>query len=105
MFAFVRRDETGNEVLVVSNFTPVPRENYRIGVEHAGHYQEIMNTDSYYYHGSNFGNQGGVDSQSVGSHGCQYSIEIAVPPLATLYLQLAPQPAPSSEAVSDAKTR
>ena len=105
VFAFVRRDETGNEVLVVSNFTPVPRDNYRIGVEHAGHYQEIMNTDSYYYHGSNFGNQGGVDSQSVGSHGCQYSIEIAVPPLATLYLQLAPKPAPSSEAVSDAKTR
>ncbi|MDN6774097.1 MAG: alpha amylase C-terminal domain-containing protein, partial [Enterobacterales bacterium] len=69
------------------------------------HYQEIMNTDSYYYHGSNVGNQGGVDSQSVGSHGCPHSIEIAVPPLATLYLQLVPQPASPSEAVSDAKTR
>ncbi|MEG1655625.1 MAG: alpha amylase C-terminal domain-containing protein, partial [Hafnia sp.] len=102
VFAFVRRDEVGNEVLVVSNFTPVPRSYYRIGVEYAGHYSEILNTDSFYYHGSNSGNQGGIDSQPVGSHGCEHSIELTVPPLATLYLQLTP---PLQEELIDAETR
>ncbi|MBW7981231.1 1,4-alpha-glucan branching protein GlgB [Enterobacillus tribolii] len=90
VFAFVRRDEEGNEVLVVSNFTPVPRHHYRIGVEHPGSYSEILNTDSHYYHGSNMGNQGGIESQPIGSHQCPHSIELTVPPLCTLYLKREP---------------
>ncbi|MGY0157743.1 1,4-alpha-glucan branching protein GlgB [Edwardsiella tarda] len=88
VFAFVRRDDLGNEILVVSNFTPVPRHHYRLGVDLPGRYCEILNTDSSHYHGSNSGNQGGVVSEAIGSHGCEYSLQLTLPPLSTLYLCL-----------------
>ncbi|PWC16502.1 1,4-alpha-glucan branching enzyme [Brenneria roseae subsp. roseae] len=86
VFAFVRRDEQGNEVLVVSNFTPVPRYAYRIGINQPGRWREIINTDSGYYHGSNLGNEGPVDSENIGSHQRPQSLVLTIPPLATLYL-------------------
>lgn len=63
MFAFERRSSNGERIIVVSNFTPVPRHNYRIGVNVAGKYEEILNTDSMYYEGSNVGNFGCVASE------------------------------------------
>ncbi|MEE2268145.1 alpha amylase C-terminal domain-containing protein, partial [Klebsiella pneumoniae] len=48
VFAFARRDEHGNEIIVVSNFTPVPRYDYRIGVGRPGRYHEVLNTDSHF---------------------------------------------------------
>ncbi len=87
VFAFVRRDTHNHEILVVSNFTPVPRENYRIGVHQSGCYQEIINTDSHYYRGSNVGNQSAISTQQIAAHGKNHSLNITLPPLATLYLK------------------
>ncbi|HHQ6580994.1 TPA: 1,4-alpha-glucan branching protein GlgB [Serratia fonticola] len=87
VFAFARYDSQGNELIAISNFTPVPRPHYRIGIARAGEYQEILNTDSHHYHGSNAGNQGRVISQPIGSHGREHSISVMVPPLATVYLR------------------
>lgn len=87
IFAFARRDESGNEVIVVSNFTPVPRQDYRIGVDRPGRYQEILNTDSQYYCGSNVGNQGEVQTERHPSHHREHSISLVIPPLATIYLR------------------
>ncbi|MGQ0286098.1 1,4-alpha-glucan branching protein GlgB [Pasteurellaceae bacterium 22721_9_1] len=87
VFAFERCDSNGERIIVVSNFTPVPRENYRIGVNAEGEYEEILNTDSVYYKGSNLGNSGVVVSEEVESHGKAHSISVVVPPLATVYLR------------------
>ncbi len=86
VFAFARYDSQGNELIAISNFTPVPRYRYRIGLSRAGDYREILNTDSHHYHGSNAGNQGQVSSEAVGSHGRDFSICVTLPPLATIYL-------------------
>lgn len=86
VFAFVRRDAEGNEMLVVSNFTPVVRDNYRIGVSQPGCYREVINTDSAYYRGSNLGNQGQVRTTAEPMHQREYSLSLLLPPLATLYL-------------------
>lgn len=88
MFAFERRSSNGERIIVVSNFTPVPRHNYRIGVNVAGTYEEILNTDSMYYQGSNVGNFGCVASEKIESHGRENSISVSIPPLATVYLRL-----------------
>ena len=84
VFAFARFDEGGGLVVAASNFTPVPRTHYRIGVPKAGHYREIVNTNAGVYGGSNLGNLGGVDSESVAAHGEQQSIVVTLPPLSTL---------------------
>jgi len=76
----------GPPIAVVSNFTPVPREHYRIGLPHAGRWREILNTDSAYYGGSDVGNAGGVVAKAVASHGYPCSATIRLPPLATLWL-------------------
>ncbi len=88
VFAFERRSKDGERVIVVSNFTPVPRENYRIGVNVAGTYEEILNTDAESYKGSNVRNEGDIVTEEVESHNKAQSIVITVPPLATLYLKL-----------------
>ncbi len=87
VFAFERRDRQGRSVIVVSNFTPALREGYRIGVHNAGHYLEILNTDSEFYCGSNVGNAGNINVERVSSHGKPYSISLTLPPLATIYLR------------------
>ena len=87
VFAFERRSSKGERIIVISNFTPVPRHDYRIGVNVAGQYHEILNTDSAFYEGSNFGNGGTVESEEIPSHGRDNSISVSIPPLATLYLK------------------
>ena len=76
-------------VLVVSNFTPVPRTGYRVGLPFAGQWDEIMNTDAGRYGGSNLGNLGGVTAKAEPSHGLPASAEVVLPPLATVYLRFA----------------
>ncbi|MBK4329764.1 alpha amylase C-terminal domain-containing protein, partial [Enterobacter hormaechei] len=51
VFVFVRRDRAGNEIIVASNFTPVPRHDYRFGINQPGRWREALNTDSMHYHG------------------------------------------------------
>lgn len=74
-------------VVVVCNFTPVVRHGFRVGVPKAGHWLERINTDAEGYGGSNVGNLGGVDSQATAAHGRTDSIEITLPPLATLVFE------------------
>ena len=86
VFAFVRRDKAGNEVIVVSNFTPVPRQDYRFGINQPGRWREVLNTDSAHYHGSNAGNGGLVQSDAIESHGRAQSLSLTLPPLSTIWL-------------------
>lgn len=87
VFAFMRKDENGDFVIIVSNFTPVPRRNYRIGVPKSGVYQEIVNTDAEIYCGSGIHN-GDLRAEKIEHHGRQWSLELTVPPLATVMLKL-----------------
>ncbi|WP_122097319.1 1,4-alpha-glucan branching enzyme [Rahnella sp. Larv3_ips] len=90
IFAFARRDENAGEVIVISNFTPVPRYDYRIGISRPGVYREILNTDSHFYHGSNVGNAGDVHSENISQHQREHSLSVTIPPLATIYLRREP---------------
>ena len=83
--SLLRRDGFGNTVVVVLNFTPVPRLEHRVGLPGAGHYEEIFNSDSAYYGGSNVGN-GGVDAEPVPAQGRDHSALVALPPLGALIL-------------------
>ncbi len=83
--SFIRRARVRDDLLVfVCNFTPVPRDQYCIGVPHASFYREILNSDSGLYGGSNMGNLGGVQSEQSACHGRDHSITITVPPLSCL---------------------
>ena len=88
VFAWARRDEAGQAVLMVSNFTPVPRPGYRIGVpEGFGAWREALNTDSEHYGGSNLGNGAqALVTEPVASQGRGQSITLTIPPLATVFL-------------------
>ncbi|HSC81333.1 MAG TPA: alpha amylase C-terminal domain-containing protein, partial [Chitinolyticbacter sp.] len=86
VFAFLRRAPDSEAVIVVSNFTPVPRPGYRLGVPEPGRYVELVNTDSTYYGGSNTGNVA-CDSDPVSAQGQPHSIVVTIPPLATVYLR------------------
>jgi glycogen operon protein len=77
VFIFVRRDKAGNEIIVASNFTPVPRHGYRFGINQPGRWREELNTDSMHYHGSNTGNGGIVESEAIASHGRAFSLDYA----------------------------
>ena len=76
-------------VLVVCNFTPVVRENYRLGVPRAGEWVEALNTDAGHYGGSNVGNSGSVRAEAAPWQGRSASISLTLPPLATLVLRYA----------------
>lgn len=85
--SFVRRARNGSCVVVLLNFTPVPRENYRIGLPTGGRYSEVLNSDSAYYGGSNAGNAGGIEAQALPWMGLGFSAAITLPPLAALVLE------------------
>ena len=74
-------------VVVVLNFTPVPRYNYRLGVPYAGTYREILNSDAACYGGSNLGNSGSVQSNPQSWMGRPHSISLTLPPLGAVVLQ------------------
>jgi 1,4-alpha-glucan branching enzyme len=85
VISYLRKTKNPKETLIfVFNFTPVCRENYRVGIPFDGRYQEILNSDSNYYGGENLGNQGELKAQA---HWCQnqpYSLELTLPPLSML---------------------
>jgi len=88
VFAFLRRGATVDEqVLVVCNFTPMPRQAYRIGVPQGGDWQEVLNSDAQEYGGSGLGNGGSVPAQRHPAHGHAWSLDLTLPPLSVLYLQ------------------
>jgi 1,4-alpha-glucan branching enzyme len=83
--AFIRRSQY-EFVICIFNFTPVPRENYVIGVPQAGIYKEIFNSDAACYGGSNLGNRGEVSSHHQAQHGFEHSITLTLPPLSAVFL-------------------
>lgn len=85
VFCFMRRDGEKRPVIVISNFTPVPRYGYRIGVAEPGWYREIINTDAAIYGGSGVHNHE-LLAQPVPSNGMPWSLEVTAPPLATCML-------------------
>jgi len=87
VYAWLRWSKEGRPLLVVTNFTPVPRAAYRIGVPFAGAWHEILNSDSELYCGSNYGNCGAVVTADVQSHGQGVSGALHLPPLSVLILQ------------------
>jgi 1,4-alpha-glucan branching enzyme len=88
-FSFARFATDPQDFLViVCNFTPIVRSDYRVGVPQEGHYVEVMNSDSEHYGGSNAGNYGGRDSQAIAWHRSQHSISLTLPPLSMLILKL-----------------
>ena len=87
VIAFLRQaTDTGDHLLVVCNFTPLVRYDYRIGVPRAGRYLELLNSDAQIYGGSGVGNLGAVSTESVAAHDRPDSIRLTLPPLAALLL-------------------
>ncbi|KDO00111.1 1,4-alpha-glucan branching protein GlgB [Pseudomonas donghuensis] len=87
VYAWLRWSADGEPLLVVANFTPVPREGYRIGVPFGERWAEVFNSDAEGYAGSNYGNLGEVASQALPSHGQPLSLGLNLPPLGVLILR------------------
>ncbi len=87
VLSFLRRAGGGRQVAVVCNFTPVPRQDYRVGVPEPGRWEEVLNSDAREYGGSGWGNFGGVRAEPVPRHGRPYSLRLVLPPLAVLFLR------------------
>jgi 1,4-alpha-glucan branching enzyme len=79
--SFLRKSRSGDVLLVVCNFTPVPRHEYHVGVPRGGRWVEILNSDAPIYGGSGQGNLGGVEASVMPSHGREFTLSITIPPL------------------------
>jgi 1,4-alpha-glucan branching enzyme len=88
VMSFLRKSRDGSRnVIIVCNFTPVPRENYTIGTPRPGYWAEALNSDATVYGGSGTGNLGGVSTRPVPAHGREHSLTLTLPPLAALILR------------------
>ncbi len=86
--AFLRRNgDPAEAVLVVCNYTPVPRYGYRVGVPRGGFWKEMLNSDATAYWGSGLGNMGGMDAESAPAHGKPYSLNLTLPPLSVCFFK------------------
>ena len=88
VFCWLRRAKDGSFVVCISNFTPLVRSAYRLGVPKGGLYIELLNTDSEKYGGSGVGADNEVTADDIGAHGRPWSIQLDLPPLATLMLKI-----------------
>ncbi|MDX2416845.1 MAG: 1,4-alpha-glucan branching protein GlgB [Xanthomonadales bacterium] len=88
VLCWLRRASDGAFVVCVSNFTPLVRSGYRIGVPQRGYYSELLNTDSVRYGGSGVGVHDDIHTEDVAAHGHQQSLQIDLPPLATIMLKI-----------------
>ncbi len=94
VIAYFRSSSNGDRLLVAHNMTPVPRHEYRIGVPEPGEWVEILNTDASSYGGSGQGNLGGVSTGplAVPHHSRPHSVDLSLPPLATVILKRVGKP-------------
>ena len=92
VLSFVRKNELfiDDSIVVICNLTPVVRSNYLLGVPDGGFWEEIFNSDSHEYWGSNQGNMGGVHSQDTPWNGMEKSISITLPPLGVVAFKRRP---------------
>jgi len=89
IITFIRFARNREDFIVFAcNFTPVPREGYRIGVPKAGLYRELFNTDSELFGGANLGNAGAVWADEIPFHGRPASLNVTIPPLAVVAFKL-----------------
>ncbi|MCM2326706.1 MAG: 1,4-alpha-glucan branching protein GlgB [Lysobacter sp.] len=85
VISFLRKPRgRGPVVAVACNFTPVPRQNYMLGVPRAGRWAEVLNSDATAYGGAGWGNLGGLEAAPVGAHGQPFSLAVTLPPLSTV---------------------
>jgi len=87
VLTFLRKSRTGTPLIVVCNFTPIPRHNYIVGAPHGGFWRERLNSDAGIYGGSGIGNLGGVEAAPVSAQGRSHSLALTLPPLAVLFLE------------------
>ncbi|MFD4142559.1 1,4-alpha-glucan branching enzyme [Streptomyces sp. NPDC058572] len=88
VFAFLRFDRSGSPLLAVSNFSPVVRHEFRLGVpDPAGAWTEVLNTDEARYGGSDVLNPDPLKPEQVPWHGRASSVQLTLPPLATIWLR------------------
>jgi 1,4-alpha-glucan branching enzyme len=89
----IRRDrQNANEVIAVFNFTPVPRQNYRVGAPRSSFWKELLNSDAREYGGSGQGNLGFLEAAPVPFHGMSHSLNLTLPPLSAVFLRPAEDP-------------
>jgi 1,4-alpha-glucan branching enzyme len=87
VLAFARQSrDTQRVVVFAANLSPIPRENYRLGLPRSGRWREAINTDSSFYGGSDVGNLGGVQPEPIPWHNQTFSAEVTLPPLAAIWL-------------------
>jgi 1,4-alpha-glucan branching enzyme len=86
VLSYLRRDRQGRSLLVAFNFTPVPREGYRVGCPSPGLWREIFNSDSAWYGGSNIGNGAGLLAEEQPWMGYGHSLVLTLPPLAGIII-------------------
>jgi 1,4-alpha-glucan branching enzyme len=86
--SYIRKSEH-DFAIGLFNFTPVPRENYRIGVPEAGEYRIVVNSDSEFYGGSNFDTATVIQSEEMPCSDKPFSIALDLPPLSGLIIQKA----------------
>jgi 1,4-alpha-glucan branching enzyme len=88
IISFLRKGKNPKDIfLIVCNFTPVPRYNYKVGVPYNGYWEEVLNSDAIEYGGSGHGNFGGLYADSLPMHHRQYSIALTLPPLGILFFK------------------
>jgi 1,4-alpha-glucan branching enzyme len=86
--SLIRRGRSPQDIVVgIFNFTPVPRNNYQIGIPQAGRWLELLNSDAPLYGGSGQGNLGGVEAAPISMHGHRHSLTLTLPPLGALFLK------------------
>ncbi len=84
--SFARYDKSGNEIIFVANFSTIAREDYRIGVNNPGVYEEVLSTDNEKFGGNNVLNKN-VLAKEIYSHGKKYSISLTLPPLTAMFIK------------------
>jgi 1,4-alpha-glucan branching enzyme len=87
VFSYIRKDHEGNELVIIGNFTPVVRNNYVVGVNFNGQYEEIFNSDAKFFGGSGVENDKKIIAKQMHIHGRTFAIELDLPPLAMIVLK------------------
>lgn len=90
VLAYQRQDEAGSEAMVVCNFTPNPHQEYRLGVPGPGVYRLRLNTDQGSYGGSDYPVHAELSTEKVAAHGRDHSVQLSLPPLATIVYERLP---------------
>ncbi len=87
VLSYKRIARNGSCLVVILNFTPVPRSHYRIGVPGSGTWREIFNSDSHHYGGTNMGNGEGLQAEEIPWTNEARSVSLTIPPLACIIIE------------------